>query len=206
MINALSSLKQVAEFDRKEMEAKEENRVFGQSQKFAEHDNCRQTTTEDKFTSGKEYLELFRQRIHCFEPFPSGEVIQEFRRWERGLRHRSLITVEEEGGDAWEGNPKIKQSTAEQIDEKQNPVIRLGIQAWEAFEDEKPGVWFGEEAKKGQTCEPTENWFPVDWGQEDKEEEDRNKLFEECKPTKTTKQKWFSRKFLRPKNVSIHYL
>ena len=29
-----------------------------------------------------------------FQPFPSGEVIQEFRRWERGLRHRSLITVE----------------------------------------------------------------------------------------------------------------
>lgn len=42
----------------------------------------------------------------------------------------------------------------------------------------KPGVWFGEEAKKGQTPEPTENWFPVDWGQEDKEEEDQNKLFE----------------------------
>lgn len=84
MINALSSLKQVAEFDRKEMvilfvkdligfgmhffiyqsdniafllasqysvmivlqKAKEENRVFGQTQKFAEHDDGRQTTTE----------------------------------------------------------------------------------------------------------------------------------------------------------------
>ena len=84
MINALSSLKQVAEFDRKEMvilfvkdligfgmhffiyqsdniafllaslysvmivlqEAKEENRVFGQTQKFAEHNDGRQTTTE----------------------------------------------------------------------------------------------------------------------------------------------------------------
>ena len=33
--------------------------------------------------------------IHSkFQPFPSGEVIQEFRRWEKGLRHRSLITVE----------------------------------------------------------------------------------------------------------------
>ena len=42
----------------------------------------------------------------------------------------------------------------------------------------KPSVWFGEKAKKGQTCEPTENWFPVDWGQEVKEEEADKKLFE----------------------------
>ena len=42
----------------------------------------------------------------------------------------------------------------------------------------KPGDWFGEEAQKGQPCEPTVNWFPVDWGQENKEEEDEKELFE----------------------------
>ena len=43
----------------------------------------------------------------------------------------------------------------------------------------KPGDWFGEEAKKDQPCEPTENWFRVDWGrQEVKEKEDEKELFE----------------------------
>ena len=37
----------------------------------------------------------------------------------------------------------------------------------------KPGDWFGEEAQKGQPCEPTVNWFPVDWGQEVKEEDEK---------------------------------
>ena len=43
----------------------------------------------------------------------------------------------------------------------------------------KPGDWFGEETQKGQTPEPPESWFPVDWGrQEDKEEEEEKRLFE----------------------------
>ena len=43
----------------------------------------------------------------------------------------------------------------------------------------KPSVWFGEKAKKGQTPVPTENWFPVDWEQqEDKEKEEEKELFE----------------------------
>ena len=41
----------------------------------------------------------------------------------------------------------------------------------------KLGDWLGEVAQKGQTSEPTENWFPVDWGQEVKEE-DEKELFE----------------------------
>lgn len=43
----------------------------------------------------------------------------------------------------------------------------------------KHSVWFGKEAQKGQTPVPTENWFPVDWGQqEDKEKEEEKELFE----------------------------
>ena len=100
--------------------------------------------------------------IHSkFQTFPSGEVIQEFRRWQKGLRHNSLITVDvsiylhasfyregwgwkkvllsiripflckhysifqEEGGDAWDENPEIKQSTAEQIVSLKSIILKI---------------------------------------------------------------------------------
>ena len=58
------------------------------------------------------------------------------------------------------------------------PIFLLYYNSICFFLFKKPNLWSGEEAQKGQVSEPPENWFPVDWGQGDKEEEKEKELFE----------------------------
>uniref|UniRef100_A0A8W8ILW6 Uncharacterized protein n=1 Tax=Magallana gigas TaxID=29159 RepID=A0A8W8ILW6_MAGGI len=164
------------------------------------------------FTSGEAFQDWLKHGDpllqHFFEPFPGGEAVQEFRRWEQSVRKQqldqALVPLMEEDIDAKDGDNKVKSSEVkdfiESEDEELNPLLKLMLQPtiyiWENFDDQKkPLKWFSEHAQKTPTDVRAAAGFSDPWGVPG-EWGEATEPVQSC-TGKEEKRKWFSCKAWR---------
>nr|XP_034328969.1 uncharacterized protein LOC105318762 isoform X1 [Crassostrea gigas] len=171
----------------------------------------KQKNVSPGFTSGEACQDWLKHGDpllqHFFEPFPGGEAVQEFRRWEQSVRKQqlsqALVPLMEEDIDAKDGDNKVKLSEVkdfiESEDEELNPLLKLMLQPtiyiWENFDDQKPLKWFSEHAQKTPTDVRAAAGFSDPWGVPG-EWGEATEPVQSC-TGKEEKRKWFSCKAWR---------
>ncbi|XP_052703005.1 uncharacterized protein LOC128179587 [Crassostrea angulata] len=163
----------------------------------------------EEFTSGEtcqDWLKYYNQQ-YFFEPFPGGEAVQEFRRWEQSVRKQqlsqALVPLMEENEDTKDEDSNVKLSEVKGViesdDEELNPLLKLMLQPtiniWEYFDDQKPMKWFDEDTQKTPTDVRAAAGFSDPWGVSEEWDEETEPA-QEC-IVKKGKRKWFSSTSLR---------
>eukprot|EP00105_Crassostrea_gigas_P025234 XP_011445739.1 PREDICTED: uncharacterized protein LOC105341105 [Crassostrea gigas] len=154
----------------------------------------------------RDWLKYYNQQ-YFFEPFPGGEVVQEFRRWEQSVRKQqlsqALVPLMEKNEDPTDGDSKVKSSEVKDViesdDEELNPLLKLMLQPtiyiWENFDDQKPLKWFSEDTQKTPSDVRAAAGFSDPWGVQG-EWGEATEPAQKC-TVKKEKRKWFSCKSLR---------
>ncbi|XP_052686839.1 uncharacterized protein LOC128165947 [Crassostrea angulata] len=149
----------------------------------------------------RDWLKYYNQP-NFFEPFPGGEAVQEFRRWEQSVRKQqlsqALIPLMEENEDSKGKSSEVK-DVMESDDEELNPLLKLMLQPtiyiWENFDDQKPLKWLSEDNQKTPSDVRAAAVFSDPWGGPG-EWGEATEPAQECS-AKKLKRKWFSCKSLR---------